>query len=310
MNKFKDGIKSNAALYKAAVCLKTLGLKILYTLCPEVVFRRKYKVRFQRRLDLKNPRGFNEKIIWYILYYRNPAMCTMADKYAVRGFLQDAGYGDMLNTLYGAWDSAEDVDFAAMGEKFVLKANHSSGDYLICTDKSALDIENAREIMRTWLKKDFAKLSGEWHYGNMKRRIICEKFLENADGSSMSDYKIHCFDGKARFTLVCSNRQSDLRMNYYDMDWNLMEARKSNWRDHDTTPKQPVQFARMVEIAEHFAKEFPFVRVDFFECDGKIYFGEFTFFPANGMQPILPFEWDIKIGDMFNLPEKTKRGVC
>ena len=270
--------------------------------------------------NFENPRSLNEKIQWLKLYYRDDLMTKCADKYAVREYIGKTAGEEFLTKLLGVYEKAEDIRFNKLPEKFVLKANNTSGADFFCRDKSKLNRKKVRARMKKWLdpKANHYYYSFEWVYKNIKPKIICEELIESLDGGNLKNYDFACFNGKAKFFYVTSeieeeckttgfiDRSSDVYLDLFDMDWNRLPFTKPNCRRSEKEIKKPENFSQMVELAEKLAKPFPFVRVDLHEASGgKILFGELTFYPANGLKPYTPEEWDYKLGEMLVLPRKN-----
>ena len=266
------------------------------------------------KLDLNNPQTFNEKIQWLKLYDRNPEYTKLVDKYLVRDFVKEKIGGDYLIPLIGVWDRPEDIDFSSLPNKFVLKCNHNSGKGMyICHDKSQLDINQVMAGLREGLNEDYYMRCREWPYKNVNRKIVCEEYIsdkndESGKGESnhLTDYKFMCFGGKVKCEFICVDRfeKTGIRINFYDPEWNLLPFT----RHYPSTKKEvppPVNLKKMIELAEILSEGIPFVRVDFYESDGRIYFGEMTFYPGSGFEEFTPFRWDRTLGDWIELPSKT-----
>lgn len=265
-----------------------------------------YKSEHGHLPDLLQPRTFNEKIQWYKLHYRNPLMTLAADKHRVREYVAQLGLGHLLNELHGVYDSAAQIDFDALPAAFVLKANHGSGMNIICKDKAALDRDDCRQQMERWLKTDFYRPGREWAYKNIRPRIVCEKYLENEDCGELIDYKFYCYGGKPEVVFVCCNRfgPGGVRHECYDLAWKQIHVLKGRPAASGNHPR-PSQFAEMIAAAATLAAGFPYVRVDLYLVQGRIIFGEMTFYPDSGLLPFSPPEFNRFFGDLFVLPEKS-----
>lgn len=256
------------------------------------------------RLDLNDPRRFTEKIQWYKLRYRNPLMPVLADKVAVKEYLAERGYGHLLNETIAVYDSVEQIRLEELPDRFVLKAAHASGWNLICRDKADLMRRWPawKRVLRTWLRQDFSRYSGEWHYGQMPRRIICERYLENA-AESLDDYKFFCFDGEPRLIQMDTGRFSRHVQQYYTTDWQRVDMQViANPEGTEPAPR-PEHLDEMLTLARELTAGFPQVRLDLYEYAGKVCFGEFTFFDGNGYYRMNPDRYDFIMGDWFVLPE-------
>lgn len=256
--------------------------------------------------DLANPTLFSEKMQWMKLHYRNELMPIVGDKYSVRKYLEDKGYGYLLNVLITVYEDLSQFDPDNLPSQFVLKASHASGWNLIVKDKSKISWPIWRKHMQYWLTHDIEWNGREWHYAQMKPRIVCEKYLEDKSGSLM-DYKFYCFDGEPRFLQVNVGRgTAHSTQNYYDLEWNLLPFGKSQPHNPGLHVEKPACFEEMVRLARELTKPFPYVRFDLYETQGRIYFGEFTFFPCSGMPDFIPSEYDKIVGDMLTLPKANR----
>ena len=252
--------------------------------------------------DVDKPHSFSEKMQWLKLHYRNDLIPIVADKYAVRDYLNKLEYGYLLNDLIAVYESVEDINWGELPGKFVLKASHSSGWNIIVKDKNKLNYSAAIKNMQYWLKNKIDWDGREWHYGMMKPRIVCEKYLEDSSGNLM-DYKFFCFNGEPRFMQLNVDRGlPTATQNYYTLDWELLPFGKSLPHNPNVNPEKPLHFDEMVRLSRILSQPFPFVRIDFYEANGRIYFGEFTFFPCSGMPDFIPSIWDNKVGEMLELP--------
>lgn len=260
-----------------------------------------------KKLDLKKVKTFNEKLQWLKLYDRNPQYIKMVDKYEVREYIAQTIGEEYLIPLLGVWDSPDDIDFDALPDKFVLKCNHNSGlGMYICKDKSKLDIEKVKRELKKGLKQDYFITSREWPYKDVKRRIIAEKFMETQNGEEIKDFKVHNFNGEAKFILVCDGRFSaeGLTEDFYDTSWKHMDMKRPDIPNKGTLHERPENLQKMLELSNVLSKGMPFVRTDFYEIDEKLYFGEITFFPASGMKPFYPEGRDFELGEWIKLNEE------
>lgn len=262
----------------------------------------KYRLIMGKKLDLENPKTFNEKLQWLKLYNRKEEYSIMADKYSVRKYIAEKIGEEYLVPLIGAWDSADDIDFDKLPDKFVLKCNHNSGlGMCICKDKSKLDTEKVRKELNSGLREKYFYGGREWCYKNIKPRIIAEQYLSDESGAELKDYKFMCFNGKVECSFVCSERfDSGLKVTFFDSNWKRLPFER-HYPTSEYEISKPKNFEKMVALAESLAKDIPFVRVDFYNVDGKIYFGEMTFYPGSGFEEFTPEVWDYKLGDLINL---------
>lgn len=273
----------------------------------EEYLSRKYQLYFGQKLDLQNPQTFNEKLQWLKLYNRKPEYTVMVDKYKVREYIAQELGEEYLIPLLGVWDNPDEIDFDALPNQFVLKCNHNSGlGMCICKDKSELDISKVKVELRKGLKQDYYLTGREWPYKDVPRKIIAEKYMEDVSGD-LKDYKFYCFNGEMKFVMINSDRNTSrpTRSDYFDRDFNWLDF-TWGYSHAEVHPKKPEQFEKMVAIVEKLAKGLPHIRVDLYDCNGKIYFGELTFFDGSGFDKIEPLEWDYKIGKLLKLPTSLK----
>ncbi|MGN0515892.1 ATP-grasp fold amidoligase family protein [Eubacterium sp.] len=265
-----------------------------------------YKKWTGKELDLSNPVTFSQKQQWYKLNAKMPLMQKCADKLAVREYVKDCGYEELLNDLLGCYDNPNDIDIASLPNRFVIKASHGSGFNVIVKDKSQLNWKQTRLMLKSWMHQNIAWSGREWVYKDMPRHIIVEKYLEDETGE-LRDYKFFCFNGEPRFMQLELGRYTNHNTrNFYDMDWNLMPFGKSIPHNPTVVVPKPYMFDEMKRIAKVLCKPFQFVRVDLYQVGGRIYFGELTFFPAGGAPDFIPTEYDKIVGDMWKL-EKNKQ---
>ena len=260
-----------------------------------------FKIVLKEKLDLKNPRTFNEKLQWLKLYYypQNDLAVKCADKYRVREYIKDKGYENTLVPLLGAWDNVEDIDWDSLPNKFVLKCNHGCAYNIVCNDKTEFDRIKAKKQLNTWLKEDFGAFNIEPHYSNIKKhKITCEEFL----GDNLVDYKFFCFNGIPKFIYVSSDLIHDrqARIGFFNIDGSKINLKRDDYASIEKI-ELPSFYNEMLEMASKLCKDFPFVRVDFFVTDNKYYFAELTFTPSACMMPFNPKEIDLEWGNMLNI---------
>lgn len=249
------------------------------------------------RLNLKNPRSFNEKLQWLKLNDRNPEYNLLVDKYEVKEYLKKIAADCVIPTI-GVYKSFDEIDFSSLPEKFVLKTTHQSGGVIVCTDKTKFDIERARAITNKKLSSNLYYWGLEWPYKDVEPRIIIEEYI--GDDNDLKDYKMMCFNGKVKCSFVCSNRQKALNVTFFDLEWKQMPFERHY--PASTVPlEKPINYNRMIEISEIITKKMRFARIDFFEVKGKLYIGEITFFPGCGFEEFTPREWDYTLGSWIKL---------
>lgn len=270
----------------------------------EDYLKRRFKLEMGTGLDLDNPKTFNEKLQWLKIHNHDPRLTTFVDKYLVRDYINSLFGSELLIPLLGVWDNPSQIDFDALPDQFVLKCNHNSGKgMVICKDKSKLNIKHTVAKLSSGLKENYYIGNREWPYKNVKRKIICEKYMTDESGDELKDYKIHCFNGEPKIILMCSGRFSPegLRENFYDCEWNLLPLRRPAHENTSETFDAPVNLASMLSMSRIIAKGYPFMRVDFYEINQKPYFGEITLYPASGFSPFEPEIWDKTLGDWIHL---------
>lgn len=263
-----------------------------------------FRAKMGYKLDLENPKTFNEKLQWLKLHDRNPVYTQMVDKYAVREYIKNTIGEEYLIPLLGVWDSFDEIDFNSLPEQFVLKMNHDSGTVVICKDKKTFDIEAARKKINKRINYNYYYPWREWPYKNVKPKIIAEQFMSLPGNTDLIDYKFLCFNGEVKCEFTCTNRRSEsgLNVTFFDTDWNRLPFERHYPADKNEIQK-PALFSEMLYLSEFIAKDLKciFVRVDFYEVDGKIYFGEFTLYPGTGMEEFTPEKWDRILGNWMNL---------
>lgn len=286
------------------VSLNSHGL--LKWLDDKTIIESLYKVKFGKKLNLENPVTYNEKLQWIKLYDRNPQYTVLVDKYGVREYIKEKIGEKYLIPLIGVWEKPEDIDMEKMPEKFVLKCTHDSGGIRICKDKNTFDFEEAKAFLNHRLKKSGYTSGREWPYKDVPRRIIAEKYMEDNETRELRDYKFFTFDGEVKALFVARDRQTpgeEVKFDYFDENYNVLPI-KQDHQNSKEIPAKPHRFDDMKALAEKLGKGIPHVRVDFYEVNGEIYFGEMTFFHHSGFEPFYPDEWDNIFGSWLKLPEK------
>lgn len=280
-------------------------LKILDFIPDKMMIKIQYKLKTGKKLNLKNPQRFTEKLQWYKLYHRDPMMTQCADKFEVRAYVESKNMSNILIPIYGIYESEKEINFEKLPKSFVIKTTNGSRTNILCPDKELLSEEITKKKLNEWLNKRTNKAGREWPYYNIKPRIMIEKLLDKDENDDLVDYKFVCFDGKVKFIFTNAERQKggELVFGIYDPDFNLLRFKRKGLRSADAKVKKPDSFKEMIEVAEKLAEGFPHVRVDLYNIDGKIYFGELTFFHGSGYIEFDPDEFDEILGEHFMLPK-------
>ena len=297
----KGKLKSNAKFM-------SLYYKLLPTYCvlfPKAAIKLLYKQTYQKKLDLKNPRDLNEKINWLkaYVYPKDPLVIQCADKWRMREYVKDCGLEEILNEVYFAFDSADQIKWDQLPERFALKFNRAAGMNIICADKNKLDEKKTIETVRKWFTAECGERTCELHYRKAKPKIICERYLGGDNGEWPVDYKVHCLNGEPVCTMICTDRQNDLKFVFVDNEYVQIPCNTAVHGGGTLTPK-PDLFERMLEVSKILSKPFPLVRLDYYVVGGKLYIGEMTFTPQGGYIDFINQEWLNKFGDMLILPER------
>lgn len=282
------------------------GQKILSSISPTLCSKWIYKKTQGKKLNLENPQLFNEKLMWLKLkkYNNNELVTECADKYMVRNYIKSCGCEEILNEIIRVYDNVDDINFEELPNEFVLKCNHAAGYNIICKNKKELDVLETKKQLKKWLKDDYWKQYAEVNYKNIHKKIICEKYLENKSKTDLEDYKFYCFNGKAQFVMICIGRNTSEKTQYYfmDKDWKIMKINAYGLNaPENLNIEKPANIREMFNYAEKLSKTFPFVRVDLYNVDGKIYFGELTFTPAGCVDNKYIGDAQKVLGDMIKL---------
>lgn len=267
-----------------------------------------YRRRTGKNLNINNPQTFNEKLQYLKLHDRNPLYTKLADKYEVRKYVAEKIGHEYLIPLLGVWNNTEEINWDSLPSQFVLKCTHDSGGVIICKDKSKFDIEKAKKKLNKLLSTDYYLAGREWQYKNIKRKIIAEKYMVDVETNDLRDYKFMCINGKPIYMFIISGRSSDVHSDYYDLNFNrapfYQQRGLTSHTSDKTLPEKPKNFHKMIELAKKLSADIPQVRVDFYEVDGHVYFGELTFFDGSGFNDFIPEKYNKILGDLLNLPTK------
>ena len=279
--------------------------KLAY-MSDEDVVKHKYRYNLGKTLNLENPITYTEKLQWLKLYDHRPEYKQMVDKLAAKEFVKRRIGEEYIIPTLGIWDSPEDINFDLLPDRFVLKCTHDSGGLVICKDRSKLDIEAVKLILKKCLERDYYLIHREWVYKDVPRKIIAEPYMEDYADGELRDYKFFTFSGVPKVLYIAQGRgtSKETTADFYDMNFNHLDLTI----DHEMSeqkPHQPKNFEEMKNLASILSKGTPQLRVDFYEVNGKVYFGEMTFFHCSGFKSFTPNEWDYTFGEWLILPERT-----
>lgn len=292
MNKFDKFLKRILLHYASKNIIKISDRKYIEL---------KYEVIMGKKLNLDKPKTFNEKLQWLKLYDRNPNYTNMVDKYEAKKYVSKIIGEDYIIPTFGIYNKFEDIDFKELPNQFVVKPTHTSGNIYLCKNKNEINYKKLKKIINGWLKRKYYYIHREWPYKNVKPRIIIEKYMQDKNfNEDLKDYKFFCFNGKVKMILVCSNRFSNLNKTFFDENWKIFDFQEGN-HGRDESIKKPINFEKMKELSEQLAQNLSFVRIDFYDINGKIYFGEITFFPSAGFEKFNPDKYDEFFGKMIKL---------
>lgn len=287
--------------------------KVLHRIAPyikddELYVKMDYFFAFHKKLDLKNPKTFNEKLQWLKLHDRNPEYTKMVDKYAVKEYISGLIGENYVIPTIDVWDSFDEIDFSRLPNQFVMKCTHDSGGLVICKDKSNLDLKKIEKKISNCLKRDYYMGTREFPYKSVKPRIIAEEYMRDASHDSLNDYKVMCFNGKVKLIEVHIGRYTkNHTQDFYDVNWKKTSISQGGYGSTSVNvlPK-PVNFDKMIDFSELITAEMAHCRIDWYEISGELYFGEITFYDGSGLEPFDKFEDDELLGSWIDL----KRAYC
>lgn len=271
----------------------------------EVYLKAVYRGYIGKKLNLNNPITFNEKIQWLKLHDHNPQYTMMVDKIEVKKYVASIIGDEYIIPTLGVWNRFEDIDFEVLPKQFVLKCSHDSGGLVICRDKARFDWERAKKTINCSLNKNFYWYGREWPYKNVRPRILAEKYMEDKATRELIDYKFFTFDGTARILFIATERaaNTETKFDFYDLGFNHLPIINGH-PNAVIPPKKPKNFEDMIKLSEKLSKDISHLRVDFYEVDGRVYFGELTLSHWSGFTPFCPDSWDTKLGEWINLPKR------
>ena len=289
------------------ILLKLSRRKLIY-LTDKKYLELKYLYQTYKKIYIDNPQTFNEKLQWLKLYDRKRIYTTMVDKYEVKKYVSEKlGENCIIPTL-GIYDKWEDINFNKLPNQFVIKCTHDSGGVAICKNKKEFDFANAKNKIEKSLKRNYFYAGREWPYKNVRPRILIEKYMEDESGYELKDYKIFCFNGEPKFIQLDYDRFTNHHRNIYDTKWKMQPFNISYSMVSNKEFKKPIELEKMIEYAKKISINIPFARCDFYIVRGCIYFGEITFYPESGFGKFVPEEWNLKLGEMLELPnEKSEK---
>lgn len=276
---------------------------------PDKLFLKlRFKLKTGKRLDLDDPKTFNEKLQWLKLYDRQPEYSKMVDKVEAKKYVAGIIGDEHLIPTLAVYDNVEDIDFESLPNQFVLKCTHDSGGIVICHDKNILEINKAIKKLAKSIRTNFFFQNREWPYKNIKPRIIAEQYMSESGSEGLTDFKVHCFNGIPKIILVCRDRfeKNGLTEDFFSCTWEHLDISRPNHKNAEVQIEKPIELDEMLRLSELLSKGIPFVRTDFYSINHKVYFGELTFYPASGMQSFVPEQWDTILGEWLNIPSRVE----
>lgn len=288
------------------VLLPVLWDKMAFLFPDKLFLKVRFRLTMGYWMDFDNPKTYNEKLQWLKINDIHPEYTKMVDKVDAKDYVASIVGDKYIIPTLGVWDSVDDINWEILPNQFVVKSASDSGGVVVCKDKSKLDIKAAKRKLKALGGRDYTRASKEYPYKNVSHRYIAEEYMEDESGYELKDYKIFCFDGEAKFLFVATGRQqNDTRFDFYDTEFNHLPLTNGH-ANADVWPVKPANFEEMLEVAGKLSKGIPHLRVDLYNINGKIYFGELTFFHWSGIVPFEPKEWDYKFGEYLKLPLSQK----
>lgn len=295
----------HSLLFNQRHLVTALCVRLGFLFSDKTYLKIMHRLELHKKLDLDNPQTYNEKLQWLKLYYHRPDFVTMADKEAVKAYVASKIGSEYVVPLLGKWNRVKDIDWDMLPNQFVLKTNHDGGNngIVICKDKSSFNKRKAKKRLKWSLRRNTFLLGREWPYKDIPRKVFAEQYMENFGSKDLLDYKFLCFDGKVKLLFVASERQgkTGVKFDFFDEDFNHLNLFQSH-PNAKKTPEKPKNFQLMKEIAEKLSAGIPHVRVDLYEVNGKVYFGEYTFFSLGGWAGFHPQKYDYLLGSYIQLP--------
>ena len=277
--------------------------RIMNILPDRIYLKLMFRVKLHKKLDLKNPKTFNEKLQWLKLYDRNPEYVKMVDKYEVKKYVASIIGEEYVIPTLGIYDKFEDINFDNLPKQFVIKCTHDSGGIVICRDKDKLNIEEAKSKIEKSLKENYYYYGREWPYKNVKPRIIIEKYMEDNKKKSLIDYKIFCFNDEPKIVYVSEGLENHATasISFYDINYNDIDIKRSDFKKFEKKPDKPINFEKMIKFSKLLSRNIPHVRCDWYEINQKLYFGELTFSTCSGFIPFENGKMDYEIGNLLKI---------
>ncbi len=298
----KNILKKNSMIRNIFVTLENKLVPVLVRISPVLATKYIYIRATDKKLNLKSPKDFNEKLQWLKLYWKNSLVVKCSDKYEVREYVKECGCEEILNILYGVYNSTKEIEWESLPHQFVLKTTNGCGTNIICEDKNNLNQNKVFNKLKDWMKIDYGLRYAEIHYSKMTPRIICEKYIETKAGLLPNDYKIYCFNGQPKLILVVTERAKKMKLSFLDLKWKKMNIGYGEYNSNEI-PKKPNSLDAMIEYSRKLSKPFPFVRIDFYDYNDRPILGEMTFTPAGCVAGYYN-EFGLNLlGEMLSLPK-------
>ena len=287
---------------------RRIGVRVLHCVCrliPDKMYlKSKYRICMGKKLNLEHPKTFSEKLQWLKLHDRKPEYTVMVDKVKAKEYVASILGDEYIIPTLGVWDDPDKIDFDSLPDRFVLKCNHNSGlGMYICKDKNKIDLKKIKSELKKGLRQNYYIYGREWPYKDVPRRILAEQYIDPAPGTNdLPDYKFFCFNGEPKYCQVISGRNEKMCIDFFDYEWKhqpFHEPREYPFADIE--PTKPKHYEQMWAAARQLAQNKPFSRIDFYDTNEHVYFGEITFFPTGGLGGFEPTGWDEKFGDLIVL---------
>lgn len=306
VNIMVSGSKIKRVLNDPSILIPYLSSKLNLKWIPDkLLLKILFRARIGKRLNLEKPSTFNEKLQWLKIHDKNPMYTQLVDKYEVRKYIAEKIGDQYLIPLIGVYDTFNEIDFDSLPNQFVLKCTHDSGGVIICKDKSKLDRSLAERKINKHLKKNYYWLKREWPYKYVKPRIICEEYVEDKSSKELKDYKFFCFNGEPKVFFIASDRGTDTRFDFFDLNFNRLPL-KNHYKNSDKKIEKPKNLDEMIKFSRILSDKIPHVRVDFYEVNGEVFFGELTFYHFSGFEKFEPEKYDRLFGSWLELPNHRK----